>query len=464
MSSEGLEKVVLGTLIHRPNYLEIVELDETLFSGREKSAFRLIAKEWEDRRPEEIDCIPLAEHLGGDGAVAFVSSLTTGLQKLSPEMFLNRVAELKKRIVSRRLASRLQKELSIELKTGAGIMDLAGIRADFDELDRLSSAGEKVSVISLATVEPRTIDWLWPGRIPRGMLTLLVGNAGEGKSLFSIFIAARFSRGLSLPDSPPDSKTKCKTLFILGEDPIAEAVRPRADANGADPSNIIVFDDAKFNLGNIGSLRRTVGVNPDVGLIVIDPLSSFLPPKTRYFEDPSIRQALQPLASLAEETGVAVLLIAHLRKAEAEAAIFRVAGSVGLAGMARSILSISRDEDDQDRRLVLPLKANYCRRPHSLAFRIGDDLQLTFEDKPVMIDVEAALSSRDQKDEALDRNFNVRWLKEFLGDGPKILKDVIEGAREVGISRATLFRLAAKLNVVTKGTGEGRFKTWSLPS
>ena len=52
----------------------------------------------------------------------------------------------------------------------------------------------------LNDVQPTTLRWLWPGRIPLGYITLLVGDPGAGKSLVALDIAARVSRGAPWPD------------------------------------------------------------------------------------------------------------------------------------------------------------------------------------------------------------------------------------------------------------------------
>jgi len=462
MDTPTLSKVVLGTLIMRPAFLELVDLDESLFQNREKKVFHIISQEWEDNRPESIDCRRIAQKLHGDGAAAYVGSLMDGLQTSSPEMFVGRVRELKEEIIARRLAGHLQKELDVQLKTGLP-MDLAEIRADFAELDRLRQPKD-VAMIGLDRIEPKSISWLWPGRIPKGMLTLLVGDPGVGKSFCSIVLAARLSRGIALPDSP--ATMACSSLFIVGEDPVAEAVRPRADANGADCAKILLLREPEFRLTDTPKLRWILERHKDVGLIVIDPLTAFFPAKTRWIEDPSVRAALLPLAGFAEETGAAVLAIAHFRKAEADEVIHKVAGSIGLAGISRSILALTYDENDRDRRLLLPIKSSYSRKPPGLAFRINDDLRIVFEDAPVQVDAEDVLSSSEKKEADADRSFNEKWLVEFLQDGPKTFQEIEK--ESPGISRRTLFRLADKLEQNGKlerapGT-TGRFKIWRLPS
>jgi len=55
--------------------------------------------------------------------------------------------------------------------------------------------------LCLADLPRQDVDWLWPGRIPIGKVTLLVGDPGVGKSLVALDIAARVTRGAPWPDA-----------------------------------------------------------------------------------------------------------------------------------------------------------------------------------------------------------------------------------------------------------------------
>ncbi len=57
----------------------------------------------------------------------------------------------------------------------------------------------------LNNVTREQLEWLWPGRIPLGKLTLLAGDPGLGKSFATLDIAARVSRGERWPDNQPNS-------------------------------------------------------------------------------------------------------------------------------------------------------------------------------------------------------------------------------------------------------------------
>jgi hypothetical protein len=55
-------------------------------------------------------------------------------------------------------------------------------------------------LIRLSDVQPRPLEWLWPGRIPIGKLTLIAGDPGLGKSFVTLDMAGRVSRGTPWPD------------------------------------------------------------------------------------------------------------------------------------------------------------------------------------------------------------------------------------------------------------------------
>ena len=44
------------------------------------------------------------------------------------------------------------------------------------------------------------IEWAWPGWLPKGMLTILVGQSGMGKSILALRIAQCFLSGAAFPD------------------------------------------------------------------------------------------------------------------------------------------------------------------------------------------------------------------------------------------------------------------------
>lgn len=56
-------------------------------------------------------------------------------------------------------------------------------------------------LVRLSEVEPEPVTWLWPGRIARGKLALIIGDPGQGKSFLTLDLALRFPCGFHTPIS-----------------------------------------------------------------------------------------------------------------------------------------------------------------------------------------------------------------------------------------------------------------------
>ena len=87
-------------------------------------------------------------------------------------------------------------------------------------------------------IEHRELTWLWEGLIPSGMLTVLWGNPGVGKSQMLTDIAARVSRGDPMPcfdgEKPIRPDGPGNVLLVSSEDDPNSVMRPRLEAAGAD--------------------------------------------------------------------------------------------------------------------------------------------------------------------------------------------------------------------------------------
>ena len=55
-----------------------------------------------------------------------------------------------------------------------------------------------------SSVASRPLDWLWPGRLGKGKLSMLEGDPELGKSLVALDLCARLSTGETCPTARPD--------------------------------------------------------------------------------------------------------------------------------------------------------------------------------------------------------------------------------------------------------------------
>lgn len=83
----------------------------------------------------------------------------------------------------------------------------------------------------LSQISPQPLKWLWSGRIPLGKLTLLIGDPGLGKSLATVDLTARITRGVDFPDGA--CSVGGSVIMLSAEDDPEDTIRPRLDAAGA---------------------------------------------------------------------------------------------------------------------------------------------------------------------------------------------------------------------------------------
>lgn len=325
-------------------------------------------------------------------------------------------------------------------------------------------------LVRLADVQPEEITWLWPGRIARGKLTLFVGDPGVGKSMLTIDLAARISRGAAFPDG---SQAPGGAVIILtAEDGVADTVRPRLDAMMGDPTRVFVLTGIRTSAESTpGHFQLTTDLphlehastEHNAVLVVIDPLSAYLGEKDSY-KDAEVRRVLGPLSMMAERTGVAVVGIMHLNKNEQRKALYRALNSIAFVAAARAVFAVAEDQDTEGRILFLPLKMNLAPKPPGLAYRL-DGPRIVWDAEPVTADAESALRGADLPEERAERVQAVEVLKELLQAGSMKAEAVKKEAAQAGITERTLIRAKAALRVKSRrvgGLGSAGWWEWSL--
>jgi putative DNA primase/helicase len=333
---------------------------------------------------------------------------------------------------------------------------------------------KQAEVVSLDKVSQEKIDWLWPNRVPMGMLTLIAGDPGVGKSFLTLYMAAIVSRGGEWPDSlklevriekleeqkgktgfPEEdsiNKKRCGSVIILNnEDSAAKVICPRLAALNADLSKIMTIPfvwhrDKNGNeftnyfniITDLFELETTISENPDTKLIIFDPLSGFFGCLDTH-NDSYVRAILTPIVALASKYNVAIVGVMHLNKGSSTKAIYRTMGSLAFPAAARTVWLVSKipNSPDDPRRLFIPAKHNILEKPATLAFEIKDN-RVVFEKEPVDIPAEAVLSSKSNI-EAPERDRAIEWLKKLLANGKEIpSKEIAKMAAAEGFTEKTL--------------------------
>jgi hypothetical protein len=332
------------------------------------------------------------------------------------------------------------------------------------------------TVVTLSSVEPENVDWLWPGRLPLGKLVVLDGDPSVGKSTTAVDCAARVSTGRAWPDGAAGRPGD--VLLLSAEDGLADTIRPRLDAAGGDPARVHALTEIKYSdedgvlrsrpvtLGDVEAIEaavRKVGAK----LIVVDVLMAFMPSKADAHRDQDVRGVLSEIAGMAERTRTCVLLLRHLNKASGGSPLYRGGGSIGIIGAARVGLLAAQDPEDETRRVLAATKSNLAVMPPALGYRLVDSPEhgcarvewLGATDH----DAQSLLHSSAEEDRA-EADELVSMLRMILDDagGETLVADAMKRLRANGAtpSKDTLFRARKRAGIASRKAAFGGGWLW----
>jgi hypothetical protein len=341
-----------------------------------------------------------------------------------------------------------------------------------------ADSGPRLAASMAANLETKSVDWLWRPYIPAGAVTLIDGDPGRGKSQVTIDLAARVSRGWSMPPHA-GGKQVCEpaaVLLLSAEDDPCRVIRPRLAAAGADLKRVIVIDGVngeKFSrpvsLPEDLELIGRAATEAAAALVVIDPFSAFLTGAVDSHKDSDVRRVMHELRRLAEAAGVAIIIVRHLNKlVSVSSALHRGGGSIAIAAASRSVMVIGKHPDDERACVLCGVKNNFAPLPPSLGFAIepvGDVSRVGWTGE---VDVTA--------DQAIEHGRPVgrpseataeaeAFLRQTLAAGPVPVAEVKAKAEADGIAWRTLERAKRTLKVEAfKGGFAASSWAWRLPA
>ncbi|MFN0071386.1 MAG: AAA family ATPase [Chloroflexota bacterium] len=347
-------------------------------------------------------------------------------------------------------------------------------RGNSGELPRLP-----ITTIRLSAVKPERVRWLWPQRLPLGKLAVIDGDPGLGKSAMTTDLAARVSKGSSMPDgSVSDLLGAWGVVLLSAEDGLGDTIRPRLEAAGADLERIValtaVADPAGERMPTLRDLPaiRAAIAEVDARLVVVDPVMAYLDDGTNAHKDQDVRRLLAPLAALAEETGAAFAVVRHLNKSSGGNPLYRGGGSIGIIGAARSGLLVAKDPDDETgfRRIIVSTKSNLSAPPAALIYHLEESSNGAVRVVWDGTSAHTAQSVTDVSDDAGERGAvrdAVSVIRDVLMEsgGQAPAKDVIAKLREAGVYGEGTYRRARKeLKVKARKRGMTGGWVWEMES
>lgn len=329
-------------------------------------------------------------------------------------------------------------------------------------------------------ITTRSIDWLWKPWLARGVVSVLDGDPGVGKSMLTMDLVARLTTGRAMP-LDGDSHPPQNCLVVALEDPLDSVVRPRLEAAGADLSSVAFLEGVK-ETGPGGSLEAVMQLPRDLDLItaetvrhqpalmVIDPLFAVLGLDKRgrcikASDDQGVRQLTGQFKVLAERVGTHIMLVRHLNKASGGAAIKRGSGSIAITGQARSVLLAAKDPNNHECGILAMTKTNLAAMPKSIRYRITSDGLSSRLDCLGPCDATAdELLSPGTTADYFKRAVTTAedFLEVALQDGGRTWEDLVAMAAKEGIAEITLRRAREEKDLEKEFVAKHKC-VWKLP-
>ena len=347
------------------------------------------------------------------------------------------------------------------------------------DLQRAAQALPGVRLLRGDAVVLEPVRWLWRGFLPAGMLTIMGGAPGCGKTTIALSLAATVTRGGTWPDG-----TRCAqpgdVIVWSGEDPPA-VTAARLTAAGADMARVYfvdgVSDGEAFDPGrDMLLLEATAERLAAPRLLILDPIVSAVAGDSH--KGAEVRRSLQPVVDLAQRLSCAVLGITHFSKGTGgRDPVERVTGSIAFAALARLVLVAAKvkaepGDEGEARRVMIRAKSNIGPDDGGFAYGL-ERIEVAPEVEGQRVRWLEALdgtarellaeAEAEPADDAADGPGDVAaWLRELLSAGPVPARDVKRHADDAGYSWRTTQRAMKRAGVQSRRAGFGGPAEWFI--
>lgn len=298
------------------------------------------------------------------------------------------------------------------------------------------------------------IEWAWEKWLPKGLLTILAGESGSGKSALALRICGVFLRGDPWPDGTPYQGEQGSVLWCEAE--AAQSINlARAQAWGLplekirsplpNPAHDLRLDQPAHQAALVEKAML-----PEVKLVVIDSLRG-----TQQGEENSsgTMTLIKWVAEVARDSGKPVILTHHLRKRSLQDSdrvdLDRLRGSSAIVQTARVVWAVDLpDADHREAKRFQVIKSNLSTFPDPIGLKV-DQEGVHFGEVLQPPQVETV------RDQAAD------LLLSLLERCPMKSTQVREAFEQAGISWRTANKAKKQLGIVAVRQEDTWF--WSLP-
>jgi putative DNA primase/helicase len=354
----------------------------------------------------------------------------------------------------------------------------------------------ELDTITADKIKPLAWEWLWKDRVPLGCLAVFFGMGGTGKSTAAIDLAFRGSKGLDSPDRERSLPT-FETLLFICEDDLARTVVPRLIAAGdvgAERSLIHIEQGQKIPGSakqaerrfafdrDMAALERKLESLPNLRLVIVDPISSYLGAKNQN-KNEDVRPLLLDLQALAERARVSVIAIMHFNKNMDQAAIHRISGASAWGEVPRALWAFvhapkeaGQDTPPKDQYLMLNAKLNIVGELGRSGIKYetvgkswtadGENIETSWvrwhgTAGDVNLDGVLADAKKTPGPEPVKKHAAEAWLLSYLADGPRLAEEVYAAGDCAGHKKRTLWNVKDKVDTYREVPGKGPWM-WRL--
>lgn len=229
----------------------------------------------------------------------------------------------------------------------------------------------------LKEVQPENVQWLVPGLIPLGEISVLGADGGTGKGIWQAQLIAYVTAGKTsgfFPVPPPQTG---KVLVLTGEDDPGKILKARYLAAGADTERIFFMtaDDYYMKTGKLLSIKdKALADFVDTCepiLLIVDPLQSFIPSDLEMGSRNQMRGVSVPLKGISNHHNCSSLISMHTNKKQGVSGRGRLADSSDIWDIARSVLMMGRDRNS-GQTYISHEKSSYSKQQQTVLMHIED--------------------------------------------------------------------------------------------
>ena len=318
------------------------------------------------------------------------------------------------------------------------------------------------------------IAWLWPQRVPLGLVTVIEGAVSVGKSPLVADLVARVTRGSPWPGRVEGPQLAGEVLLVCGELGGWERMTlPRLKRAGADLARVAFLIDIdtcdpvvtvrdrshtqrplRFP-GDLGHLEYALRARPQTRLVVIDPLAAYCPNQRAW------RETLRKLHEIAARRNVAIVVVSGRPGRSSVRSRFQVSADPR-SDEVRVLFNVLEDTEEEGRRLFAPARMSFCAAPEWLAFRIVGG-RVVWE-APLAAPPEEALPPNPGRARGAVFGEVKEWLRTMLSKGDTTVRAATAEAKSLGYSEMTVRRAREALKVRTFRQGGGPHSVcwWTL--